>query len=390
MRALAILVILFACGGSEKAAPPPSGSGPKRMQRVYDIDLDKAIDDRYSSIRRDLESAFVDKKLPAKVHFTMEGLVITSEDPARKGELEELLKGDYADSIEVRACGADLCVRIGAATAAAIKKAALNQAITTIRHRLDELKLREPSVTPRGEQIVVEVDASEDRAKMLVARTGKLEFKVVDSGAPLMKGVYALAAEDPRARELGVQGQLDQWRVEDSAEVGIDYYFLAPERASLEKYFGELGMRDPRYKLPDDRQLGYERLETRDKKVVWRSYYLERPAVMTGADVAKAEGSWDPNTSRPTVLLDFTRAGADKFGDVTARIVGKKLATILDDEIKSAPIINGPIRGGRASIMMGGSDARQQQQDSDELVNVLKTGSLPAPLREVSATPVPQ
>jgi len=33
---------------------------------------------------------------------------------------------------------------------------------------------------------------------------------------------------------------------------------------------------------------------------------------------------------------------------------GKKLATIFDDTIKSAPIVNGPIRGGRASIVMGG------------------------------------
>src|SRR5204863_9601880 len=102
-----------------------------------------------------------------------------------------------------------------------------------------------------------------------------------------------------------------------------------------------------------------------------------------------AEGAWDPNTSRPIVMLDFTRAGGQKFADVTERIVGKKLATILDGTIKSAPIINGPIRGGKASITMGGSDAAQQQRDSDELVNVLKTGSLPAPLREVSATMIP-
>src|SRR5262249_32649431 len=66
-------------------------------------------------------------------------------------------------------------------------------------------------------------------------------------------------------------------------------------------------------------------------------------------------------------------------------IVGQKLATILDDKVKSAPIINGAIKGGRASITMGGSDADRQIKERDELVNVLRTGSLPAPLREESS-----
>ena len=69
--------------------------------------------------------------------------------------------------------------------------------------------------------------------------------------------------------------------------------------------------------------------------------------------------------------------------------MGKKLATILDDKIKSAPIITGAIHGGRASITMGGSDLRSQEAERDELVNVLKTGSLPSPLRELSSKVVP-
>jgi preprotein translocase subunit SecD len=88
------------------------------------------------------------------------------------------------------------------------------------------------------------------------------------------------------------------------------------------------------------------------------------------------------------VLLDFNRYGSRVFGDLTSQIVGKKLATILDDKIKSAPYINGPIRGGRASITMGGSDVQHQEHEREELVNVLKTGSLPAPLREESAQKV--
>lgn len=88
------------------------------------------------------------------------------------------------------------------------------------------------------------------------------------------------------------------------------------------------------------------------------------------------------------MLLDFNRYGSRVFGDLTAEIVGKKLATILDDTVKSAPIINGAIRGGRASITMGGGEPHRQEIERDKLVNVLKTGSLPAPLREDSVSDV--
>jgi preprotein translocase subunit SecD len=98
--------------------------------------------------------------------------------------------------------------------------------------------------------------------------------------------------------------------------------------------------------------------------------------------------NYDPNTNRPLVLLDFNRYGGRVFGDVTAQIVGMKFATILDDRVKSAPIINGAIRGGRASITMGGNEPTVQEREAQQLVAVLKTGSLPAPLREESASTI--
>jgi hypothetical protein len=57
---------------------------------------------------------------------------------------------------------------------------------------------------------------------------------------------------------------------------------------------------------------------------------------------------------------------------------------------RECPVTDGPdalcfaIRGGRAAITMGGNDRRRQELERDELVNVLRTGSLPAPLREAS------
>src|SRR5258708_22846510 len=56
-------------------------------------------------------------------------------------------------------------------------------------------------------------------------------------------------------------------------------------------------------------------------------------------------------------------------------MVGHKLATILGGVVKSAPVINEPIRGGRASIHMGASDVASQEHERDVLVEVLRAGS---------------
>jgi preprotein translocase subunit SecD len=57
------------------------------------------------------------------------------------------------------------------------------------------------------------------------------------------------------------------------------------------------------------------------------------------------------------VLLDFTRDGAQVFADVTGRLVKRKLAILVGDEVRSAPVINGRIAADRASNNMGGGNA---------------------------------
>jgi len=149
---------------------------------------------------------------------------------------------------------------------------------------------------------------------------------------------------------------------------------------------------DPKFKVPDDHQIGFEMIEplpgAKERHNMWRTYYLERAVRLTGSAISDAMGSYDPNTNRPIVLLDFNRYGGRQFGDLTAQIVGMRLATILDDKVKSAPTIENAIRGGRASITMGGSDPVRMEKERDDLVAVLKTGSLPAPLREQSHSEV--
>lgn len=444
------------------------------LHLVYSIDLDKAIDDRASELKRDLETRLADANIKgaAKTPASPLGAVtVLLDDASKRDEVKGWIAKDYGgargDEITFLDCPAAeaksaICFRVSSSYGDSLKKAALSNAVSTIRERINEKGVAEPNVVEKGDQVIVELPGLDDEAiqetKDIIARTAKLEMKVVDDctvynpvgctasnsshdGSPYMRALFKKVGSnhkgdptDPEAARLEIRADVDQWRPDEGGGTHTDYYLLAPDREELvpqayakklgncinkdtlvengmvkcnvtgrqiiERYvFGDkdlnypgLVAQDPTFKVPDDRQLGFEPLDpqpgAKDQRHFWRTYYLERTVKLTGSAISNAMGSYDPNTNRPIVLLDFNRYGGRIFGDVTAQIVGMKFATILDDKVKSAPVINGAIRGGRASITMGGGNADIQERERDELVAVLKTGSLPAPLREESASKV--
>jgi preprotein translocase subunit SecD len=469
-RTFALLFGLLLCAGLLAPTWPGSSSLPSwfpfkkkislgldlqgGMHIVYSIDLDKAVDDKASELKRDLESRFIDEKIDAKVKTPatpIGAVTVLLTDGKKKAEIESQIRSDHGSVIQDRECAPGdgpnaICFRVSTSYADGIKKAALSNAVSTIRERINEKGVSEPSVVEKGDDIIVELPGNPDDPVMLetrdiIARTAKLEFKVVDDGAEYMsklfKHVGSVGKEDTpsdeAAQKLDIRAKVDQWRPEEGGGNHVDYYLEAYDRdesvpvawakkhgcfnrdqvvendkvrcrvtgrQAIERYlFGDKELEakglvetDPSFKVPDDHQIGFEPVEAepgaKERRTYWRTYYLDRAVRLTGSGISDAKPSNDPNTGRPVVLLDFNRYGGRLFGDLTSQIVGKKLATILDDKVKSAPIINGAIRGGRASITMGGSDVVRQEREREELVNVLKTGSLPAPLREESASKV--
>jgi hypothetical protein len=212
---------------------------------------------------------------------------------------------------------------------------------------------------------------------------GRLEFHVVLEVPEMQQlaGVLGL----PMHGQQPIDVEVDQWRPEDGGPMHTDYFLRGPTREALMAQVAKA--RDLGWKLPAGARIAFAHESFRaDKPEYWRTYVIADEPALDGTAIDNATGSYDPNTNRPIVLLDFTREGAETFGDLTARIVGHKLATMLDDEVKSAPIINGPIRGGRASIAMGGGDLRAQERERDELLHVLGAGELPRGGRVLSAT----
>ena len=134
--------------------------------------------------------------------------------------------------------------------------------------------------------------------------------------------------------------------------------------------------------MQDDDSEGSDKLPA----VYWRTHMVRAAAELTGDAVSSAEVIPDSVTGFPEVSVNFTRSGGNRFEELTGKNVGRRMAIILDEKVNSAPNIETKIGGGRARITMGGTDPTEVQREAEDLVNVLRTGSLPAPLREEYAS----
>lgn len=131
-----------------------------------------------------------------------------------------------------------------------------------------------------------------------------------------------------------------------------------PSRDALLSYPSKVAADDPSLAVPRDRELGFE--QGADGR--WRTSLLVPTVELDNASIAHVHASEDPNTHRPVVLLDFTPAAAQHFTELTTRIVGHKLAVLVDGTVTSAPIIQEPIIGGHASFSLGAHATPAEQR----------------------------
>lgn len=104
-------------------------------------------------------------------------------------------------------------------------------------------------------------------------------------------------------------------------------------------------------------------------------YLLKATEELTGSSLTDAYVFFNPVDNQPEVSISFDREGTRTFRRVTGNNVGKNLAIVMDDTVFSAPVIQGEIPSGNATINGIGTydEARQTSV-------ILRAGSLPAPL----------
>lgn len=103
------------------------------------------------------------------------------------------------------------------------------------------------------------------------------------------------------------------------------------------------------------------------------SYVISRKPVVGGENLIDAQASFQDGM--PVVSFKFNSLGGKKFGEATSDNVGERLAIVLDNEVISAPVINGPIVGG-SGIISGNFTVKS----ANDLALLLRSGALPAPL----------
>lgn len=108
------------------------------------------------------------------------------------------------------------------------------------------------------------------------------------------------------------------------------------------------------------------------------AYIMTDRIVVQGDEIVKALAETNPQTSMPYVRLIFSDQGASKFEEATGRLIGKRIAIYLDNQMINAPIVNQQITGkDNAVIELGSYDREQAMQEAKELAAVISAGALP-------------
>ncbi len=240
--------------------------------------------------------------------------------------------------------------------------------LESTRERVTE-KGADVDVFVRGRRVIVAMPKDTPRdivadLSALVVRYARLEVKIVDARSHYMSELYQHVQRDPQATIA-------------AARDGVDDYVHAADPKQIDAYLAQLAARDPFFVLPADRQLAYGRLDRE-----WRTYYLLPKVELDGTAIDGAFGSYDASTDDPIVVIEMTPAGARQMIDLTSRTVGGRLAVLLDGKVKTQlPIISAPPDGDRFRFRIDGPDLATRERLRDELVAVLRVGSVPCPLR---------
>lgn len=224
---------------------------------------------------------------------------------------------------------------------ARLGESAVDQALTIIEGRINKFGVTEPTLQRQGRsgshQILLQMPGVEDpeRVKNLIGSESRLELmKVSDNSDP---------GRPFPTREAAIQ-----------ALGGT----IPPNRVVL-----------PYVEREDDPKNNQNQANKAPDK--W--LILETPAIVDGSELRDAAPS-SRTGSDYNIDFHLKPAGAQAFGEWTGKSIGKYLAIVLNDEVKSAPVIRGQI------FDTGTIEGKFKKQDADDLALTLRSGALPAPI----------
>ncbi len=294
------------------------------LYMLLGVETQKAVESRLKSLLSSIKYYSDKNKIVTDdLKLRDEKISFVLLDLDEKGKIDEYLQKHEGLNIQTEDEGGVLkySITFTPNEVESIKEFARLQAIDTIRNRLDQFGLAEPSVSKQGvEDISVELPGiktqeEEQRARELISKSAHLELMELD--------------------EERIE-RVDSMSHRDAAKYGNVIY---PHATSNQKFL------------------------------------LKEIPILDGSMLLDAKVAFDQN-NEPVINFTLNSEGAEIFGDFTARSVGKRLAVVLDGEVYSAPVIRERIGGGSGQISGGfGID------EATDLAIALRSGALPAPVK---------
>ena len=309
---------------------------------VLEVEEERAVEIAVDRSVNAIQDLLVDKKIPVEsVKRTASNQVtLAFQNGELKSQIQKIME-DFPSFVEAesQATSTTIVYEIKDAEIKRIKDSAINQALETIRNRIDQFGVAEPLIQRQGlKQIVVQLPGIREpkRAKDLIKETALLEFKLLDEASKLSMD---LPQRVPKGKEEDVLKQFED-------------------------------------KLPEGDQILFEKMVEKDTGRESRIPYLVKKRVMLTGDVLSDARVSIGQFNEPYVSVTFDAKGAREFDRITGDNVKKRMAIVLDNTIYSAPVINERISGGRAQIT-----GTFTTQEANDLAIVLRAGALPAPLK---------
>ena len=294
---------------------------------LLQVDMRAAITKRMEAAANDIRGSLREKRIQySGVGRDRESITVRFRDKGmREKALPELARA--MPDLELREVDDAAEPRIVAALKPEARRKtqdfALQQNITTLRNRVNELGVAEPIIQQQGaDRVVVQLPGVQDtaKAKDILGRTATLEVRLVDDDN----------TNSPAALQAAVSGQVP---------------------------FGD--------------EIYYER--------DGRPVLVKRQVVLTGDRINDAQPGFDNQTGEPAVHINLDGTGARIFQQVTRENVGRRMAILLFEkgkgEVVTAPVIKSEIPGGRVQI-----SGRMTTQEARDVALLLRAGALAAPM----------
>ncbi|HCD52599.1 MAG TPA: protein translocase subunit SecD [Balneolaceae bacterium] len=265
------------------------------------------------------------------------------------------------------------------------RDAALDRAIEIIRTRVDRFGVTEPSIVKQGEsRIVVELPGvdDEERVRGLLKGTARLEFRTGPDAQDFAnfrnRAIEFYNVEADTSDSLSLNAGPSNELVNLMSFVQYPYIFGYASAEDTAAVMDLVTAPDIVRMLPRNTELLWAAYPLRGQEGPdqFALYGVHTEAELTGEVIESASIQFDPTTNAPEVAMGMNNDGARTWSRVTGANIGKPIAIVLDDYVVSYPNVETKISGGNSTIT--GLDGVEEAED---LVNILMSGALPAPLQ---------